>query len=144
MPNPIYHFFASRAGMAGSLLRWTMAGFLLFYAAVQSQAWWQGLPLTTSSFLLTWLVFPGEASWVLLAGKATLGALLLVGLFTRLCALVLLGIIGWVLFGDPRPEGPALRELLLSASLCFALMVAGAGRFSLDRRISNFFLPNFG
>jgi uncharacterized membrane protein YphA (DoxX/SURF4 family) len=144
MPNPIYHFFASRAGVAGSILRWTMASFLLFYAAWQSQALWHGAALPESSFLLTWLVVPGDSSWVMLGAKTALGFLLLVGLFTRLCAAILLGLLVWAMMGEPQPTGPALRELVLSASLCFALVVAGAGRFSLDRRISTFFLPTLG
>lgn len=141
MVNPVYLLFASRAGAAGTVLRWTMAGLLLYAAFVRPA---HG---TAPGLVLPWLsgglVPEGIPGSILLA---TLGLLLVAGFFTRICAAVLLTLLftsmAGVDFSIPAAGQPT--EWILSACICLTLMISGAGRLSIDRRISNFFLPTLG
>jgi uncharacterized membrane protein YphA (DoxX/SURF4 family) len=130
--------FASRAGAAGTVLRWTMAGLVLFASVVRS------FTVVTPGFVLPWLsggVLPeGIVGGIALA---IIGLLLLAGFFTRICAVVLLALMATsfaaVDFSNPNAGLPT--EWILSACVCLTLAISGAGRLSIDRRISNFFLP---
>jgi uncharacterized membrane protein YphA (DoxX/SURF4 family) len=138
MVNPVYLFFASRAGAAGTLLRWTMAGLVLMAAVTR------GGGGAASGYVLPWLnghlVPDGIFGTMLLAAT---GFLLLAGFFTRACAVLLLAMLAGSFsalnFAEPGAGQPT--EWILSASICLTLAIAGAGSMSIDRRISNFFLP---
>lgn len=138
MVNPVYILFASRAGVAGTVLRWTIASLLLFAAMVRTTAG------TNSSYVLPWLnggFLPDGIAGSILLG--IVGFLMLSGFFTRLCALFLLfamaSAFAAVDFSSHTAGQPT--EWILSASICLTLTISGAGRMSIDRRISNFFLP---
>jgi uncharacterized membrane protein YphA (DoxX/SURF4 family) len=138
MANPVYLLFASRAGAAGAVLRWTIAGLILFAGISRFTL------MESNGFIFPWLD-GGFLPEGMLGGIALIlvGFLLLVGFFTRLCTLLLLILMatsfGTVDFGQSGAGQPT--EWILSASICLTLTICGAGSMSLDRKISNFFLP---
>lgn len=141
MANPLYLFFSSRAGIAGTVLRWTMAAFVLHLAV------WQILHLSGQAaggeeLLLPWLKGIKEVSWSSSILYFALGTGLLFGVFTRACALLLLVWVVAGISGIEAPSGAEVREALLSACICLTLTISGGGRLSVDRRISGFFMPN--
>jgi len=138
MVNPVYLLFASRAGAAGTVLRWTMACLILFAALVRTTSG------TTSGYVLPWLnggFLPDGVVGSIILG--TVGFLLLSGFFTRICALFLLLAMASSFASVDLSNNTAGQptEWILSASICLTLAISGAGRMSIDRRISNFFLP---
>jgi hypothetical protein len=138
MVNPVYLLFASRAGAAGTVLRWTMACLILLAAMTRTTSG------TASGYVLPWLnggFLPDGVTGSILLG--IVGILLISGFFTRICALFLLLVLASsfasVDFTNNTAGQPT--EWILSASICLTLVISGAGRVSLDRRISSFFLP---
>jgi uncharacterized membrane protein YphA (DoxX/SURF4 family) len=83
-------------------------------------------------YALTTVIPVAPELWVVGAGLAELlvGALLVVGAFTRASALVALGLFVTTLFG--LPDDPVLAHVSLFG-LASALLITGAGPLSLDR-----------
>ena len=141
MVNPLFVFFASPAGIAATVLRWTLAAFL-FYAA-----YWNWLNLVGSdvepdkNFVLVWLSVKILPGWFSVLIPSACGFFLLMGLFARLVTSALLLLIIYCFF-DCVFWSPAIwKEMIFSAALCLASTLAGAGSFSFDRKISHFFMP---
>jgi uncharacterized membrane protein YphA (DoxX/SURF4 family) len=86
-------------------------------------------------YALTTVVPVSPDLWVVGAGLAELlvGALLVLGAFTRASALVALGLFVTTLFG--LPDDPVLAHVSLFG-LASALLITGAGRYSLDAWLS--------
>jgi putative oxidoreductase len=90
-----------------------------------------------SSFAKYGLPHPGTFAYVIGAVELIFGLLLLAGLGTRLAALVLAGDMVGVISTAGRVEGGALNLGLAPALLVVMLLLvlAGAGRWSLDERL---------
>lgn len=84
---------------------------------------------------------PAAMAWVAGVAECIGGVALALGLLTRPAALALLGAMLVAAFGfhagdplfSPTPPGRAKEPALLYAVPCAALLLTGAGRFSLDR-----------
>lgn len=113
----------------------------VFWNSAQSKlASW---PVTVQLFAFEYRVpvLPPDIAAVLATGAELLGAvLILLGLFTRLGALALLGVVAVIqLFVFPGHWG----EHLLWASLLLLLLSRGAGVLSLDHPIRRYFSARF-
>lgn len=123
------------------MLRFTVASFLLVDAVLMTMAMFStaqgGLPALAWDWLL-----PGTgAGGVILRWAAGLG--LLAGLFTRFISLVLVVMLVFAGLRMMPTDPDAVREVILASALCLALMFAGGGAFSMDRKISDYLLPSF-
>lgn len=94
--------------------------------------------------------FTGGMSLARLTGVVDLvgGALVLLGLCTPVAAAVLLGMLVdlvWARLGTgffPRPDGGGFEPEFLLAGLSATLVLTGAGRLALDRRLPRFTRPH--
>lgn len=144
MANPLYLFFASRAGTAATVLRWVLAFVLLNDAYCQSRILADpSLSATLNSWIL-WDFGCWDNSWTGLVFKFLSGAALLVGLFTRLVSGLIFLLLTYFVLSPPLPDPRTLQMGLLSLALTLSLTLGGGGRFSLDRKISQYLLPNLG
>ena len=141
MVNPIYLFFASKAGGAAIVLRLTVAGFLLFDAVIMTMALLSPAAGASPALAWDWLLPGTGVGGVILRWAAGLG--LLAGLFTRFISLVLVVMLVFAGFRMMSADPDAVREVILAGALCLALMFAGGGAFSMDRKISDYLLPSF-
>jgi uncharacterized membrane protein YphA (DoxX/SURF4 family) len=144
MVNPIYLFFSSRAGTAATVLRITLGVFLLHDAYCQSRMLHDPTLLPLLSPWVAWDLGVLDNSWAGLITKYLAGFSLLCGLFTRLISGALFIMLALQLFSPPMPEAMGLKASLLSLALALSLTIGGGGRFSLDRKISQFLLPTLG
>jgi uncharacterized membrane protein YphA (DoxX/SURF4 family) len=85
-------------------------------------------------YALTTIVPVSPMLWVFGAGlvEAVVGLALLAGAFTRGTAAVAFGMLTLTLFG--LPDDPVVAHVSLFG-LCSALLVTGAGRYSLDAAV---------
>lgn len=146
--NPVYRLFASPRSFAPSILRGTLAA-ILFLEVTRAAllalgiAHWRGdwesallvlynhfIPVLTSPFVITRIVF---------------AAGLILGIFTRIWGLltVILAVCGYQLHDTLEPGFP-LENLVAIVGIGLALVCWGGGRVSMDRRISQHFLPKIG
>lgn len=144
MANPLYLFFASKAGMAATVLRLTIALFLLQHVIWQSRVLLDPSLESLSAMTPFWIGILTVESWGTLMLNVLFGLGLLLGLFTRLFSFILLVFFLYLGVTAPMETDAAWRELLLSGSLCLALTIAGGGYFSIDRKVSEYLLPTFG
>jgi uncharacterized membrane protein YphA (DoxX/SURF4 family) len=140
MVNPIHLFFASKAGGAALVLRLTISAFLLYDAVIMTTA--LVAPQSASLAPLAWDWLLPKTGWGSLLFRWAAGLGLLIGFFTRLIALWLVLFMGiaWARMLATDPSGA--REVILAASLSLALVFAGGGAFSFDRKISDYLLPS--
>lgn len=145
--NPIYLFFASPASLAPTILRITLA-LLLFveaYQALNGNDWPDLFRVQRDQVELAGeATAPAQASFAVVAIKMAAAFLLAAGFLTRFLALGLLTLLGFSLgWGDALTAQSFQINILLGAGL-LALLLGGAGRWSLDRGISNILLPTVG
>lgn len=144
MVNPLHLILDSKAGSAATVLRLILAAFLLH------DAFWQGrqyfyAPVDTIPLPgLAWASFSMMEGWFPPALMLVLGLSLFAGFLTRATTLFLLISLIMHLTGSP-PSSPAeFRELILYGGFCLALMISGAGAYSIDKKISSYLLPSMG
>ncbi|HEY6077658.1 MAG TPA: DoxX family protein [Polyangiaceae bacterium] len=98
--------------------------------AVSPERFLQGL--TTRGFPL-----PGLFGWAAIASELLGGLLLALGLLTRPAAALVLITLSVAAFDIHAADPFAKRELALAyVSVALAILIAGPGRFSLDRRLA--------
>lgn len=141
MVNPLFVFFASRAGMVATVLRLTLAAFLLYAAVWNWRILSEGTLSAENHSALFWLVGGNLSGWVGVIFCALAGGLLFVGLFSRLVAFGLLFLVLWSSSEVALWSAPLWKEMIFSAVLCLSSALAGGGPFSFDQKISKFFLP---
>ncbi len=141
MVNPLFVFFASRAGMVATVLRLTLAAFLLYAAVWNWRILSGGIESAENHSVLFWLSGGNLSGWVGVIFSALAGGLLLVGLFSRLVAFALLFLVLWCSSDVALWSAPLWKEMIFSAVLCLSSALAGGGPFSFDQKISNLFLP---
>jgi len=137
--------FATDDGWTGFLLRVTVGGIMFAHGGQKLLGWFNGPGFDG---IMTWLMQTKHLPWIVAFGVVMvefLGSLmLLVGLGTRFWAVAMIGLMIGIIVtshmqqgffmnwnGEPRPEGFEYHLLVIGISL--AAMVAGGGRFSLDR-----------
>jgi len=123
-------------------------GFIFFAHGAQKMLGWYGGPGLASSMrtFTEHLHLPSTLAFVVIAGEFFSGIGLIVGLFSRVAALVIaLTMVGAVItvhfryglflnwFGDK--EGHGYEYHLLAIALALVVIVKGAGAFSVDRLI---------
>lgn len=144
MANPIYLFFASRAGTAATVLRLTLGAFLLHDAYCQSRMISDPSLIPLLSPWVLWDFAGLDDSWTGLMLKFVAGAGLLTGFFTRLISGAIFVFLCFQVLWPPLTSPAALQTGLLSLALALSLTLGGGGRFSLDRKISQYLLPTLG
>ena len=87
--------------------------------------------LAVEKYQLTSVVPVSEWLWIAGAGltESALGAMILIGAWTRISALLAFGVLSLTLFA--LPDDPVLAHVTLFGS-CSVLIVTGAGRWSVD------------
>ncbi|MFV0415801.1 MAG: hypothetical protein ACK5NG_05485 [Chthoniobacterales bacterium] len=136
--NPVYSFFATPPSFAGVLLRLGLAIALVYGTYFDpTPLFAKGSDLAgvevTSSFKFTRDIFCYLISFFLL-----------IGFFTRLAAFLLFIAIISLAFLDAQLIPSSEATHIVTASTAIALAFLGAGAFSIDRKISQLFLPNVG
>lgn len=144
MANPLFLFFATKAGWAATVLRTTVATFLLIHAYGELQFLLQNVSETPGDPFYSWMRLGAEAAWPGTILGMVFGVGMLAGFFTRLFAFALLCFLLIGIFSTPVVDSSSLREAVLFASLTLAVLIAGGGAFSIDRKISDILLPTFG
>ena len=147
--HPVYRFFVTPASFAPTLLRLLLAAVFLVHGGQKAFGWMGGEGWTAT--LQSWTAAGGLHLPYTLAALGVLveilGALgLLLGLCTRLAALgifcnmaVAVGYVHWK-SGFLAKNGGYEYPLSLGV-VALALMLAGGGRFSLDRAIADQLMP---
>ncbi len=144
MVNPIYLFFSSRAGTAATVLRLTLGVFLLHDAYCQSRMLTDPALVSLLSPWVVWDFGSLDNFWLGLGIKYAAAAGLLVGFLTRLTSGLIVAYLAWHLLTPPLLPPASLQTGILSLGLALSLMLGGGGRFSLDRKISQYLLPTLG
>ena len=141
MSNLIFH---TTGNVTGLLLRLTVAGVIFPHGAQKLFGWFGGYgPSGTLQYFRS-LGVPTVAGWIGILAEAVGPLLLVLGLGTRVVALLLAGVmVGAVVlvhrpngffmnwFGQAKGEGFEYHLVMLGALA--ALLVTGGGAFSLDR-----------
>jgi len=141
MANLIFH---TTGNVAGLLLRLTVAGVMFPHGAQKLFGWFGGYgPSGTLQYFRS-LGVPTVAGWIGILAEAVGPVLLVLGLGTRVVALLLAGVmVGAVVlvhrpngffmnwFGQAKGEGFEYHLVMLGALA--ALLVTGGGAFSLDQ-----------
>ncbi len=141
MANLIFH---TTGNVAGLLLRLTVAGVMFPHGAQKLFGWFGGYgPSGTLQYFRS-LGVPTVAGWIGILAEAVGPLLLVLGLGTRVVALLLAGVmVGAVVlvhrpngffmnwFGQAKGEGFEYHVVMLGALA--ALLVTGGGAFSLDQ-----------
>lgn len=143
MANPLYLFFASRAGLSASVLRWTLAAFLFYSAIWHAQILLGQGNTLDKSLILPWISGTDRMEWSEVLLQFLAGFFLLIGFCARFFSFSFVVLLLWSTVGHPLPAGIVLRELFLYATLCIASTIAGAGWLSLDQKISTYLQPSF-
>ncbi len=141
MANLIFH---TTGNVTGLLLRLTVAGVMFPHGAQKLFGWFGGYgPSGTLQYFRS-LGVPTVAGWIGILAEAVGPVLLVLGLGTRVVALLLAGVmVGAVVlvhrpngffmnwFGQAKGEGFEYHVVMLGALA--ALLVTGGGAFSLDQ-----------
>ena len=141
MANLIFH---TTGNVTGLLLRLTVAGVMFPHGAQKLFGWFGGYgPSGTLQYFRS-LGVPTVAGWIGILAEAVGPLLLVLGLGTRVVALLLAGVmVGAVVlvhrpngffmnwFGQAKGEGFEYHVVMLGALA--ALLVTGGGAFSLDQ-----------
>ena len=141
MSNLIFH---TTGNVTGLLLRLTVAGVIFPHGAQKLFGWFGGYgPSGTLQYFRS-LGVPTVAGWIGILAEAVGPLLLVLGLGTRVVALLLAGVmVGAVVlvhrpngsfmnwFGQAKGEGFEYHLVMLGALA--ALLVTGGGAFSLDQ-----------
>lgn len=143
MSNLIFH---TTSNVTGLLLRLTVAGVIFPHGAQKLFGWFGGYgPSGTLQYFRS-LGVPTVAGWIGILAEAVGPLLLVLGLGTRVVALLLAGVmVGAVVlvhrpngffmnwFGQDKGEGFEYHLVMLGALA--ALLVTGGGAFSLDQLV---------
>ena len=144
MANPLFLFFATRAGWAATVLRLTVAAFLLYHSIGEIRLLLGSETGLDTGVVFNWMRISAESNWGGVILNCTFGVGLFLGFFTRFFSFALLVFLLFGIFSHPVAGNDWIREAILFASLSLAVMIAGGGALSVDRKISEYLLPTIG
>jgi putative oxidoreductase len=141
--------FQSDVSWAGLILRVTLGVVIFPHGAQKLLGWYGGLGFSGTMQLFTdTMHIPGILAFLVIIAESFGSVALMIGLLTRVSALgiaCIMVVATWMVhwqhgffmnwFGNQAGEGFEYHLLALGISL--ALMVAGSGRWSVDRVIAN-------
>lgn len=141
-------FFSTDGGWTGLILRWTLGLVMFPHGAQKLLGWYGGVGFNgTMSVFTHEMGMPWLIAFLVIMGESFGSLLLLAGLLTRFAAaslaVIMLGAMTMVhlphgffmnWFGQQQGEGYEYH--LLTIGIAAALVVAGAGKWSVDRAIA--------
>ena len=146
--NPVSRVFATPASLAPTVLRLALAAIFIYHGGQKTFGWFggKGWSATMTAFTAAdGLNFPYWLAALGVFAEFAGAVALFLGLFTRIAALGILCSMLVAIYsvhfvnGFGGPTGFEYPFAL--ASMAFALLCIGGGRFSIDRAISRQLLP---